>query len=307
MSLLFGCHFCRSSHLVLPCPCQHIDDPFVPPGTLLAEYTVPSVEHTSKEQLSYEIYRGTFADPVVRDFHRRIQFFLLFFIDRSSFINDADTVWEILFLFQKRVVATRSGPAHVSYHIVGYTTLYKFLAYPADWRMRLSQILILPPFQRQGHGQRLLQLVYDEAQRRNMIEVNIEDPSPVFQLLRDLTDVQMCRQNRCFERHPGSDIDPLERWDPVRGNMIKRALRITLAQVRRCYEIFKLNSINDKNKNSRAMTAYRLEVKRRIFHEEQEVLSLYSNKPEERKEKLAEIYNELEQHYLMAIKKARLH
>jgi hypothetical protein len=57
----------------------------------------------------------------------------------------------------------------------------------------------------------------------------------------------------------------------------------------------------------RAMVAYRLEVKTRIFREEAEVLSLYSNKPELRKEKLAEIYNELEQHYAIVIKKARLH
>lgn len=57
----------------------------------------------------------------------------------------------------------------------------------------------------------------------------------------------------------------------------------------------------------RGMVAYRLEVKGRIYREEQEVLSLYSQKPELRKEKLSEIYNELEQHYLSVIKKARLH
>lgn len=55
------------------------------------------------------------------------------------------------------------------------------------------------------------------------------------------------------------------------------------------------------------MTAYRLEVKARIFREEAEVLSLYSSKPEDRKEKLQEIYKELEEHYLAVIKKARLH
>ena len=55
------------------------------------------------------------------------------------------------------------------------------------------------------------------------------------------------------------------------------------------------------------MVAYRLEVKARLFHEECEVLSLYSQKSDDRKQKLAEIYNELEQHYLAVIKKARLH
>ena len=54
------------------------------------------------------------------------------------------------------------------------------------------------------------------------------------------------------------------------------------------------------------MVAFRLEVKARIFKEEQEILSLYSQKPEERKEKIKEIYDELEQHYLTVIRKARL-
>jgi hypothetical protein len=55
------------------------------------------------------------------------------------------------------------------------------------------------------------------------------------------------------------------------------------------------------------MQAYRLEVKARIHREMQEVLSLHSQKRSERKEKLAEIYNELEEHYLRVIKKARVH
>lgn len=153
----------------------------------MAEYSIPSVDHSFKETISYEVYRGGFTDPLMRAYHARLQFFLLFFIDRSSYINDSDPVWEVILLFQKRVTAlagAAKGAAAAAgangtvttYHIVGYTTLYKFLAYPSDWKMRLSQILILPPYQRSGHGQKLLQLVYAEAEKRNMIEVNIEDP-----------------------------------------------------------------------------------------------------------------------------------
>jgi GNAT superfamily N-acetyltransferase len=283
----------RSTHRIL-CPrvclaIQHIHDPFVPPGDLLAEYTVPSVDLSSKELITYEVYRGRFDNPTMRAYHQRLQFFLLFFIDRSSYINDADLVWEIILLFQKRVCLAKNI---TTYHIVGYTTLYKFLSYPSNWqaesatypyKMRLSQILILPPFQRAGHGQKLLQLVYQEAEKRGMIEVNIEDPSPVFQMLRDLTDITMCRKARFFEKQrqcraavecagdrafactlltvfvglclislsAGSDVDPLERWDPVYASVVKAALRITLAQVRRCYEIFRLNAISDRHKNSK--------------------------------------------------------
>lgn len=177
---------------------SHIHDAFVPPGEKVAEYSLPSVEENKKESISYEIYRGTFSDATLRAYHARLQFFLLFFIDRSSYINDSDLVWEVILLFQKRVCLAKQA---TTYHIVGYTTLYKFLHYPNDWKMRLSQILILPPYQRAGHGQRLLQFVYAEAERRKMIEVNIEDPSPVFQMLRDLTDIQLCKKHKFFEKN----------------------------------------------------------------------------------------------------------
>jgi histone acetyltransferase 1 len=304
-----------------------VHDPFVPPGTLLSEYSLPSVDHSGKDVITYEVRHGHFSDATLRAYHARIQFFLLFFIDRSSFINDADPVWELLLIFQKRVsppsrnngALAAAGPT-TTYHCVGYTTLYKFLSYPDDWKMRLSQILILPPYQRAGHGQKLLQLVYSLAEQRRAIEVNIEDPSPVFQLLRDLTDVNLCRKHRFFEKQPaaaaaaadgedGTPEDPLDHWDLSYARRVKACLRLTMGQVRRCYEIFKLAlQVNDRhNKTSKAMTAYRLEVKARLFKQEQEVLSLYSHKPEERKEKLAEMYNELEAHYLTVIKKARLH
>jgi len=299
---------------------SHVHDPFTPPGTLLSEYSLPSVDHSGKDVITYEVWHGHFTDPTLRAYHARLQFFLLFFIDRSSFINDSDPVWEVLLLFQKRVspaARNGSGGSVTTYHCVGYTTLYKFLAYPDEWKLRLSQILILPPFQRAGHGQKLLQLVYSLAEQRRAVEVNIEDPSPVFQMLRDLTDVNLCRKHRFFERSAGAagggdgdaatHEDPLEKWDPAYARRVKACLRLTLAQVRRCYEIFKLNSVSDRHRHSKAMTAYRLEVKARLFNQEQEVLSLYSHKPEQRKEKLAEMYNELEQHYLTVIKKARLH
>jgi histone acetyltransferase 1 len=82
----------------------------------------------------------------------------------------------VILLFQKRVCASKNS---TTYHIVGYTTLYKFLSYPSDWTMRLSQILILPPYQRAGHGQKLLQLVYDLAEQRKAVEINIEDPRSI--------------------------------------------------------------------------------------------------------------------------------
>jgi GNAT superfamily N-acetyltransferase len=169
---------------------RQIHEPFVPPGKRLATYTLEDDDYG----VEYEIFGGTFEDEAVRLYHERIQYFLLFYIDRSSYIDDTDPVWETLFIFQKRRIG-----GMINYRIVGYTTLYKFLFYPDKWRLRLSQILILPPYQRKGHGGHLLRLVFRLANERNYAEVNIEDPSPGFQFLRDLTDLQACTKQKLFE------------------------------------------------------------------------------------------------------------
>lgn len=44
-------------------------------------------------------------------------------------------------------------------------------------KLRLSQILILPSYQRMGHGHQLLTCIFDEAERRKVVEVNVEDPA----------------------------------------------------------------------------------------------------------------------------------
>jgi histone acetyltransferase 1 len=46
---------------------------------------------------------------------------------------------------------------------------------------RVCQVLILPPYQRVGHGKVLLQQLYDIAHdtSNDIVEINVEDPAPV--------------------------------------------------------------------------------------------------------------------------------
>ena len=41
----------------------------------------------------------------------------------------------------------------------GYTTVYQYYAYPQNTRPRISQMLVLPPFQRKGLGAEMLDVV----------------------------------------------------------------------------------------------------------------------------------------------------
>lgn len=48
-----------------------------------------------------------------------------------------------------------------NYAVAGYTTVYEYYAYPANIRPRISQMLVLPPFQRLGLGAEMLDTIYN--------------------------------------------------------------------------------------------------------------------------------------------------
>ena len=57
-------------------------------------------------------------------------------------------------------------------------------------RARLSQIIVLPPFQRQGLGGRMLEAVRAHATAHTFHDITVEDPTPQLQRLRDAADVR---------------------------------------------------------------------------------------------------------------------
>lgn len=57
-------------------------------------------------------------------------------------------------------------------------------------RLRISQVLVVPPHQRAGHGGHLLAAIYADAAARDATEVTVEDPSAGFRRLRDGTDLR---------------------------------------------------------------------------------------------------------------------
>lgn len=56
---------------------------------------------------------------------------------------------------------------------VGWCTLHMFWAWPDRQRCRVSQVLVLPPYQRQGVGRRLLQAAYAVADAHNVADVTV--------------------------------------------------------------------------------------------------------------------------------------
>jgi histone acetyltransferase 1 len=103
-----------------------------------------------------------------RDLHRRMQIFVLLYIEGGSYLEEEDPKWEFVVLYAlKECMPDQLIPFWHSYErrketysFVGYTSLYRFFYYPDTTRLRLSQCIILPPFQGSGHGAHLYSITY---------------------------------------------------------------------------------------------------------------------------------------------------
>ena len=93
-----------------------------------------------------------------RDYHERLQAWVMFYIDAASYIDMDDDSWRIFLMFEKY-----GGVGEHHYAIAGYLTVYQYYAYGREVNMkrpRISQMLVLPNYQRQGLGATLLDTVY---------------------------------------------------------------------------------------------------------------------------------------------------
>jgi histone acetyltransferase 1 len=179
-----------------------------PLGIVLEEYTVPKDD----SRMDFVLSLADGRDPIVAHYHNKVQPLAMFFIENADNVNVAATgnvsgYWKVLYLFQKYTANNR-------YSLVGYFTLFHFTAMFHKPKpgiiVRICQALILPPYQGQGHGSRMMQAVYQLAHNRYTIEdggnknnkncddnssipqtilqVNVEDPAPAFVALRNKTD-----------------------------------------------------------------------------------------------------------------------
>eukprot|EP00270_Netrium_digitus_P002443 TRINITY_DN12759_c1_g1_i2.p1 TRINITY_DN12759_c1_g1~~TRINITY_DN12759_c1_g1_i2.p1 ORF type:complete len:673 (-),score=228.43 TRINITY_DN12759_c1_g1_i2:88-2058(-) len=73
--------------------------------------------------------------------------------------------------------------------VVGFCLVYRFFHFPDSSRLRLSQVLVLPPYQKSGHAFRMLSAVNEVAVKRSCYDVTVEDPSSELSLLRETMDV----------------------------------------------------------------------------------------------------------------------
>ncbi|XP_038046016.1 histone acetyltransferase type B catalytic subunit-like [Patiria miniata] len=225
------------------------DASFKPTGDLLHAYSVEGEGPTRH----FEIYTNDITVPGFHAYHERLQTFLWWYIDAASYIDTDDEKWVYYTIFEKYTVG-----GNKRYAIAGYATAYRYYAYPDLTRPRISQVLILPPFQRMGHGVQLLDTMNTHFRNdTKVLDITVEDPSEDFVRLRDFLDCRDCMKLPAFERHN------LENGFSV--DMEKQALeklKLCKKQVRRVYEILRLRETDARDPAE--MKAYRLDIKRRL-------------------------------------------
>ncbi|MBW0496393.1 hypothetical protein O181_036108 [Austropuccinia psidii MF-1] len=239
-------------------------------------------EAEAEHDVIYELWAANWKTAGFRDYHRRMQVLVLFYIEGGSYIEEDDDRWEFVMLFERRTF-TLSGNKHYSYHFCGYVSLYSFYHYPSSIRLRLSQFIILPPYQSIGHGSMLYCQIFQYLlSRPEVAELTLEDPSEAFEDLRDREDLKLLFENNVFDERELHQLVPVDReWYQATKAKWKLADR----QFARLLEIAlrrKFSSLKDPS--SKLERLYRIAVKERLYRFNYD--SLVNVPKEERRERL---------------------
>ncbi|KAF8590494.1 histone acetyltransferase type B catalytic subunit [Ramaria rubella] len=288
---------------------------FRPLGTKIASYTRRAagkgkgksranapVDEDSDDAVTYEVYHTTMAIPGFRDYHRRMQIFILLYIEAGSYIQEDDDRWEFVILYECR--RRKDANRTVVYHFVGYSSLYPFWCWPDKIRLRLSQFVILTPYQRHGHGSDLYNALYNYLLTRDdVLELTIEDPAEAFEDLRDKNDLKMLLANEAFTGEgygSSSELGKGKLGPPANRSWVEQwrvRLKIAKRQFQRLMEMFILRSLDPSD--PKATRAFRLQVKERLYRFNYDALVQLDK--DERIEKLEATYQNVRDGYLQIL------
>ena len=276
------------------------------------------------------------SDPSVASYHNAIQPLARWFIETADDVNISDEdggFWTVLYLFRKHEdKSSDDGTSTFRYSLAGYITLFHFYAPfrkpKSGIIVRVCQALILPTYQRAGHGSDLLLSVHEYADRylndyaststgMDIVEVNVEDPAPGFVALRDSVDykrfVLLLESMRdTIDKLP--DLKYLQKYPvtskeyfqpaPDGGLSLASLLKITKRQTEVMHEIYKLTAVEkwkhgskDNAQIQQVETNYRLMIKKSLKSHRTEELGACEGGKEEQKALLAKWFDQTHSHY----------
>lgn len=218
---------------------------FEPPGEKIHEFKA--------DGRTFQIYLCESSTANFQQYHARLESFIFWYIDASSRIEH-DERWRFFVVFEK----FENKDSETRYASVGFATTYLYFHYPDKTRPRVSQFLILPPFQRKGIGSALLNSIYEHFRAQEKVcDITVEDASEDFQRLRNTTD------SRLLKDLPSFSFDNLKKgFSTEMAQEAKSKFKINPKQSRIIYEILRLGATKTESKEE--YKAYRLDVKKRL-------------------------------------------
>ncbi|KAG5864298.1 hypothetical protein JTB14_003234 [Gonioctena quinquepunctata] len=158
-------------------------------GTVLNEFKSTQKSQLFPNHQVYASYKTTLCDTAdcnFKDFHRRFETYIIWYIDGANFIDLDDERWLIFYIYEEI-----THPETQQHYItpVGFCSIYKFFLYPNNIRARISQFFVLPSHQRRGIGKALYQTVFRKLREMPEIaDITVEEPTATFQRIRDADD-----------------------------------------------------------------------------------------------------------------------
>ncbi|XXG48205.1 hypothetical protein AAC387_Pa02g2717 [Persea americana] len=143
-----------------------------------------SDHHLEEKASTIQVIRMDLRSMPVGELYSRLVPLVLVIIDGGTAIDITDPRWEIYFLVERK--SDESGENNVK--LLGFTTIYRFYHYPDSSRLRISQILVLPPYHGKGHGRLLLETLNSIAVSEDAYDVTVEEPSDYLQYVRACID-----------------------------------------------------------------------------------------------------------------------
>lgn len=218
---------------------------------------------SSKETVpkKYQIFHANSKTKGFEKFQARMQTLIMWFIESATMLDYEDSKWDFFMMFEK-TNPSKNDTSAVStedrFYFVGYATVYRYYAYPDRTRPRVSQMLLLPSYRRNGLGTALLQSIYDFYKKQPAtLDITAEDPDEEFISMRDFLDCKNCLALPAFQKENLSCG-----WTEDIAKEAQEKLKLCNRQARKVYEILRLRNIDvsdeDKYKN------YRLEIKNRL-------------------------------------------
>lgn len=192
-------------------------------------------------------------------------------IDGSSPIDVTDPKWDIYFTVKK----IQSHTGDYDLRLLGFATVYRFYHHPESTRLRLSQILVWPPYQCKGHGRHLLESVNSVAIAENVYDLTVEEPSEYLQYLRSCIDtlrlldfepikpaIQSVASSLRTDSLSKKSCKSLAGPPTYAIEIVRQKLKINKTQFLRCWDI--LIYLNLDSMNRMIMDTFRASISARV-------------------------------------------